>query len=141
MKDNIEAYKETCNTIRHYSNSSFNVRVLSIAQGLGLLTAWGLSFEKGNLYILVSISIFGLLFTWLLFRFHMGYFYATTYFFKLASEMEDILFDEGFRPFNAYNKEHEKKYEGIMSKITVLNAPFALIGISFIVTLIISFFR
>lgn len=31
-KDNIKAYQETCNTIRHYSNLSYNARALVIVQ-------------------------------------------------------------------------------------------------------------
>jgi hypothetical protein len=138
IKDNIKAYQETCNTIRHYSNSSYNVRVFVIVQGFVLLGAWILNFQKASINLLLAISIFGLVFTALLYAFHHGYFYATDFFYKTASKMENKLFDEDFKPFKAYEIVHDKKYKSSLSKIFILYAPFTLTFSLFLATLIIT---
>jgi len=141
LKENSKAYQETCNTIRHYSNASYNVRVLVVVQGFVLLGAWILNFEKSSTNLLLAISLFGLVFTILLFAFHHGYFYATNFFYKLASKMEDKLFDEDFKPFSIYDVEHEKKYKSFLSQILILYAPFTLTSLLFLAALVITISR
>jgi hypothetical protein len=140
-KENITAYQETCNTIRHYSNASYNVRVFVVVQGFVLLGAWILNFEKASTNLPLYISLFGLIFTALLAFFHHGYFYATAFFYKLASKMEDKLFDNDFRPFKVYDITHTKKYKSFLSKIFILYAPFTLTFSLFLTTLIFTLTR
>ncbi len=131
-KENIKAYEETSNTIRHYSNASLTVRVMSVVQGVAILGAWVVAVNEKQLFHQFTLPIFGLIFTFLLYRFHLGYFNATGFFYDLASKMEQELFDEGFRPINAYHTFHEKKYSGLLGKLFTLNAPFTLIGLAYI---------
>lgn len=125
-KENIKAYQETCNTIRHYSNSSYNVRVLVIVQGIILVGAWAINYDKQSNAPLIFISSLGILLTGLLFLFHHGYWYATKKFYEMASVMEEKLFDEEFRPFQIYDEMHKKKYNCLCSQVFVLYAPFTL---------------
>jgi len=76
-----------------------------------------------------------------LFAFHHGYFYATNFFYKLASKMEDKLFDEDFKPFSIYDVEHEKKYKSFLSQILILYAPFTLTSLLFLAALVITISR
>ena len=137
-KENIKAYQETCNTIRHYSGSSYNVRVLVVVQGFVLMGAWILNYDKPSSNLLILISSLGLLFTILLSLFHYGYSFAAGYFYDLASLMENNLFDDTFKPFQAYNKVHKAKYKNIFARIFILYAPFTLTFICFVIIFIIS---
>jgi len=139
--DATKSYSETCNTIRHYSNLSFSVRILSIVQGLTLVAAWILNYKDCNYLILFAIPFFGLLFTLLIYKFHMGYFDATGYFIKLAASMEETLFPENFRPFYSFKIYHDKKYKSRTSKFIILNAPFTLISILFVFILLLTFLK
>jgi hypothetical protein len=140
--DNLKAYSEACSTLRHYSNATFAIRSASIVQGLILLIPWAnaLTQPSPNLYYAFALPAAGLLFTMFLYRFHRGYFRATEFFYREAARMERELFDEGFRPFDAYDKRHAELYARWWSRAFTLNAPFMLIGAFFIVALTIDVF-
>jgi hypothetical protein len=138
IKENIKAYQEACNTLRHYSNSSYNVRVLVIVQGIVLVGAWVINYDNQSKGLLIFISSLGILLTFLLFLFHHGYFYATRQFYDMASVMEEKLFDKEFRPFQTYNDRHAEKYYSFFTKVFVLFAPFTLTFILFVTILILS---
>lgn len=104
----LPAYEETCNSLRHYSNASLAVRVMSVVQGMVLIGVWAVNLPKREIATDIVVPLFGLLFTVFLFRFHIGYFNATGYFYKIATRMEKELFDSGFRPFGEYDKCHTK---------------------------------
>jgi hypothetical protein len=134
-----KAYSEACNTLRHYSNASLTVRVLSVVQGIAILAAWAYALTQKISPLMIVFPIAGLLFTVLLYRFHIGYFRATVFFYNKAAKIEEKLFDPEFRPIEAYNEKHAKLYESIWGKLFTLNAPFALIGTLFILALVITF--
>ncbi len=136
---NAKAYSETCNTLRHYSNASLTVRVLSVVQGIAILAAWAYALTQKLSPFTVVFPVAGLLFTVLLYRFHIGYFRATAFFYDKASQMEEKLFDSDYRPIAAYNEKHREIYGNIWGKLFTLNAPFALIGTLFVLALIITF--
>ena len=126
-----KAYSEACNTLRHYSNASLTVRVLSVVQGIAILAAWAYALTQKISPLMIVFPIAGILFTILLYRFHVGYFRATGFFYDEAAQLEEKLFDSGFRPIAAYHKKHDDLYGNIRGKVFTLNAPFALIGILF----------
>jgi hypothetical protein len=140
--NNLKAYSETCSTLRHYSNASLGVRGASVLQGLAILIPWtnAVTQVAPNILYTFSLPIAGILFTILLYCFHMGYFRATEFFYDEAARMERKLFDEGFRPIDAYNIHHEKLYSGLAGKLFTLNAPFVLIGTFFVAALVIDVF-
>ncbi len=125
----LPAYAETCNTIRHYSNASLTVRVMSVVQGMALLGVWAVNLPKGEVATDVVVPLFGLLFTIFLFRFHIGYFKATEYFYKIATRMEKELFASDFRPFGEYDKCHTEWYATQFDRLTILHVPFTFIGL------------
>lgn len=137
--NNLKAYEETCNLLRHYSNSSLTVRLMSITQGIVLLGGWLMAINGRYEFLLVALPIFGLLFTLFLYNFHLGYYKATEHMYSVASKMESTLFDDGFRPMTSYKLSHEMKYSSILTKLLILNAPFTLIGFSYICALVASF--
>lgn len=135
--DELKAYSEACNTLRHYSNASLTVRLASVVQGIALLVAWALALTQKNPLLMILLPLAGLLFTILLHRFHLGYFRATGFFYEVTARMEEKFFSEDCRPISAYNKRHEELYKKIWNKTLTLNAPFTLIGILFVVALLI----
>jgi hypothetical protein len=141
MEENIKAYSEACNTIRHYSNASLSIRLLTIVQGVVILVAWIVNFHQSDSIVFGALPIFGLLFTFLLFLFYNSYYRTTSFFYNLTSKMEDTLFDEDFRPFKMYNRYHHDKYKTIWSKIIYLWSPFLLIGLLFFIALTIAISR
>lgn len=136
--DQLKAYAEACNTLRHYSNASLTVRLASVVQGIAILGAWVVAFTQEKPELMIVFPIAGLLFTALLYRFHLGYFVATKFFYKTAAQMEEKFFEEDCRPIASYNKEHEKIYGNIWNRVFTFNAPFTLIGTLFGVALLVA---
>ena len=137
--DNAKAYSETCNILRHYSNASFIVRSGSIANGLVMLTLWVNAMNQPpiNKAHALGLPIAGIFFTILLYRFHMGYFRATQFFYEEAVKMEKKLFDETFRPLTAYHIQHATWYRSFSARLFTLNAPFVLMGAFFAIALLL----
>ncbi|MDJ0692407.1 MAG: hypothetical protein QNJ41_28450 [Xenococcaceae cyanobacterium MO_188.B32] len=136
--DHLKAYSEACNALRHYSNASLSIRTASVVQGIVLLGAWAVAITQKSHLVEILIPIIGLFFTILLYRFHMGYFRATEFFYKAAAKMEERLFEEGCRPFAEYDRKHDEIFGSPIEKLLTLNAPFTLIGAMFGLTLIVS---
>jgi hypothetical protein len=134
--DELKAYSEACNTLRHYSNASLTVRLASVVQGIAILVAWAVALTQKNSSLMIGLPIAGLLFTLLLYRFHLGYFRATVFFYDMAAKMEEKFFSEDCRPIAEYHKKHAEMYRSVWGKIFTLNAPFALIGTLFIFALL-----
>jgi len=138
---NLKSYSETCNIIRHYSSLSFNIRVLSIVQGITLAGAWVLNYENCNLLVLLSLPIFGLLFTYLSHTFHKSYYDTTGFFLTEVSKMEEGLFSESYRPFTEFKVDHDKRFKSTFQKIISINAPFTLNSILFVGQLILTIIK
>lgn len=132
--DPLKAYTEACNAIRHYSNASLSVRLASIVQGIGLLAGWAVAVSQKAQVVMAILPVVGLLFTIFLYRFHMGYFSATEFFYRVAARMEEKYFEEGCRPFAAYDKRHDELYKSFAGRFLTLNAPFTLVGAVFLLT-------
>ena len=136
--DQLKAYSEACNTLRHYSNASLTIRLASVVQGIAILVAWVVALTQKAALLMIALPIAGLLFTILLHRFHLGYFRATAIFYELAAKMEEKFFSEDCRPMASYHKKHEEMYGNIWGRILTLNAPFLLIAILFVFALLTS---
>ena len=140
--DHSKAYSEACSALRHYSNASLAVRSASVVQGLAILFPWAyaLTQPQPKPFYAVALPLAGLVFTLLLYRFHLGYFRAAAFFYDAAAHIERKLFDEGCRPIAAYNLHHEELYKSAWSRFTILNAPFTLISVFFGAALITDVF-
>jgi hypothetical protein len=134
--ENLKAYSEACNTLRHYSNASLTVRLASVVQGIAILGAWAYALTQKISPLMIVFPVAGLLFTTLLYRFHLGYFRATLFFYEAAAKMEAKFFDEDCRPVSAYNKKYDEMYATFWNKFVTTNAPFALIGTLFLLALL-----
>ncbi|MGA9770230.1 MAG: hypothetical protein WBV94_14410 [Blastocatellia bacterium] len=137
--DNLKAYSEACNTLRHYSNASLTVRLASVVQGIAILGAWAYALTQKISPLIIVFPIAGLIFTALLYRFHLGYLRATWFFYDAAAKIEERFFDEDCRPISAYNNKYEEMYATFWAKFFTLNAPFALIGTLFLLALVTAF--
>lgn len=137
--DQLKAYSEACNTLRHYSNASFLVRSAAVVQGLVIMGSWvyALRHSPPEALIAFAVPVAGLLFTALLYRFHLGYLRATTFFYEVAARIEQKFFDEDCRPITDYNNKWKELYKGAWAKFSILNAPFTLIGLLFVAALIV----
>jgi hypothetical protein len=137
-EEKLKVYSEICNIFRHYSNASLTVRVLLIVQGMALLIAWAYVITKSEPKYALFFPICGFIFTWLLYRFHMGYFRTTIFFANQASNIEKELFEKMYRPITAFQEYHKGLFDNFYGKFFTLNAPFTLIGILFILVFIIN---
>lgn len=134
----LQAYEQACENMRHYSNASLTVRIISVGQGIALLSAWAFNVARTDVFLQITLPIFGIIFTVLLFRFHKGYFRTTLVFYDIASKIEETLFEKDCRPMSAYKRHHEETYKSLASQYLTLHAPFTLIGIFCMLALIIS---
>ena len=138
--DQSKAYSEACNMLRHYSNASLAVRSTSVVQGLAILFPWANAVTQAqpNSFYVFILPVAGLIFTVLLFRFHMAYFEAAKHFAESVASMEQKFFDKDCWPMVAYNEIHKKKYDdSAFRRHTTVNAPFILIGTFFVLALIV----
>ena len=138
---NSEFYTEGCNFVRHYSNCSLTVRALAVVQGLVLLSAWAYTFfTYPNPFYLISVAVFGLLFTFLLFGLHWGYYKACQEYSKYVIDLEKYVEGESYQvgPVGSYEEVRELRFKPLWSKLATIHAPFTLIGITFILLLTLS---
>lgn len=135
----IKAYEEACNMLRHYSNASLTVRLGAAFQGITLLGVWGVAFAQKNSQLMILLPATGLVITALLYRFHLGYFRATEFYYGVGEKMEQSLFNShDFRPITAYQQKHKELYRDIWARIFTLLAPFTLTGTLFAIALLCS---
>lgn len=136
--DQLQAYTEACNNLRHYSNASLSVRTASVVQGVVLLGIWVVAISQKSPFGVALLPIIGFIFTILLYRFHMGYFEATRFFYDAAAKMEKKFFDEDCRPVASYDKRHDELYNSFSAKFFTLSAPFTLVGSVFAIAAVVS---
>jgi hypothetical protein len=137
--DQTKAYSEACNTLRHYSNASLAVRAGSVVQGLAMLLGWVTTLMQPlpRRLLVFGLPLAGLVFTALLYRFHLGYFRAAEFFYEAAAKMEKKFFDEDCRPMAAYDAKHQQLYRSVWARFFTLHAPFTLIAIFFAFALLV----
>jgi len=136
--DNSKAYEQACNTARHYSNLSSILRIASLAQGIILAGIWVGAFKEHDQFIQILVSLFGFLLTWLLYNYYRGYMFAWQSFYTSAAKLEEELFGENARPVSNYLNLRAVRYKNLYSRITILYAPYTLIGLFFIVAFLVS---
>lgn len=138
--DEETKYNESCNFMRHYSNCSLTIRVIAIAQGLVLMSAWGIAI-KNNVenMLLILISVFGILFTLLLHSMHRGYLTAVNVYAGVAEQLEAS--KNNNNPVSTYNAVRSDIYKNILVKAVTIHATFTLVGLAFIGLLIFSCYR
>ncbi len=137
---NSQLYTEGCNFIRHYSNCSLTVRMVTLVQGLVLLSAWFYALEEVQKSVyLVLISAFGLIFTGLLFLLHLGYGRAakdyTTAVINIERELIDDLKKPSIEngPVIFYREKRKNRYANPIFEFATVHAPFFLIGLAFLI--------
>lgn len=136
-------YTEGCNFIRHYSSASLNVRFGALVQGLALLSAWGYTLFRTphpNAMALMLISLFGLLFTTLLFFMHRGYLRAADEYTAIVIEIEKSDSNTVLGPVRGYEEKRREIYRSLFVRYVTIHATFSLIGAAFCICLIYSIY-
>ncbi|MEQ1906561.1 MAG: hypothetical protein ABL888_20420 [Pirellulaceae bacterium] len=124
-------YAESCSTFRQYSQHSLTVRLAVIAEGLILLSACGYTIVEKQFYFLTVLSIFGLLFTTLLFLLHIAYLQAAQMFFQASAGIERRLGECETGPFNCYMRSRETKYGTVARRLVSIHATFTSLWIAY----------
>ena len=129
-----DEYTEGCNGLRHYSTCVLNVRILTIVQGLAVLSgaAWLLKDERHELAL--CAALFGLLFTALL------YSYQRNYWFHFSAILERVLEIESHRessgkykgPWTQYSEQRKSRHRRIVWSASAVHGPFLLLLLTFL---------
>ena len=138
IESNLEKnslYTEGCNNLRHYSSAVLNTRNMAIAQGLVILTAAGYFIREQEFRSSLSVSLFGLFFTSVLYKLQDNYWSH----FNVILDAVVALEGDG-NPDNAskgtwtvYKVGRDKKSEQWLWKFFVATGPFYLLLFAFLV--------
>lgn len=120
---NESLYKEACDSYRHYSILIKDVRLLTIVQGITVLSGIGFLIQSNLYSASIITAIFGLFLTMTLHRLHKTYFTnAMNLLNYIYSELEG-----GIGPWSNQHDFHLNRTEKQMSKILIRHGIFVLI--------------
>lgn len=136
MKTNKEIllalYSEASNVLRHYSNLVMQVRIITIVQGLIVLGGAGYFVVDSKYLFSIAISIFGFLFTGILYSLTRNYWKHFSSVLGEAKKYEALLSEqENFGPWTIYESQRRKRHGKQAWKISAIHGPFLLLLISF----------
>ncbi len=131
-----DLYSEAGNNFRNYSQCSLNVRLAVIAQGLVLLTGCGYTVVNHQEPFFLILSVFGLLFTFLLFLLHSAYLGAADVTSRIAAEIEKQSGFKRYGPFYQYRRRHFSRYRRFAFRLITMHAAFTAIAAAFLICLI-----
>jgi hypothetical protein len=128
----LDAYQEGCNFMRHYSETSRNVRNWALVQGLVLLTACGyIVTEKLPAAYLIAVSAFGLSFTALLAHLNWCYVRAARFFGNRVRRIERAELPARERVVSTYITFRRKLYRNFYFRLVTMHATFTIVGGAF----------
>ena len=130
-------YRETVSMVRHYSNASLAVRMVTIAQGIVILAAWSLAYAKGDFLICMLLGSLGLVFNLLLFRFHKAYYDAINEYGIVADQIETFTEPEA-RPISHFRVFRKKYKKSFLLRMTSINSAFTFTALAFVLALSIT---
>jgi hypothetical protein len=133
-------YSEGCTALRHYSLCVFNVRVVTIAQGLILLAGAFALLQKGSVIPAMVASIFGVFFSAALWALQRSYWLCFNAILStvLAFEKASNISSELIGPWSNYDKQSEVAFGKLWWIILVKNGPYWLFSIFFILVFILA---
>jgi hypothetical protein len=120
MGDNNEMfYKEGCNAVLHFSTCVMNIRTVTIAQGFAILTAAMYFIKEGSYLYSLLTTLFGFLFTAVLYRLHWNYLEFWKDSIRYAAEIEHHLSAERTGPWNGNLESRERRLSGRINRLLV----------------------
>lgn len=126
-------YSEGCSALRHYSLCIFNVRAVTLAQGLILLAGASLLLRDCMFFLSIVVSAFGLFFSIVLWALQRSYWLC---FDSMLNAV--IRFEEHSRPsrklpgpWMSYNTKRRDAYGRLWWRLTVKHGPYWLFAIAF----------
>jgi len=127
--DQKTKYNEGCNALRHYSLCVMNMRTVTIAQGLVLLSGTAYLINQKAFQYSFSLAIFGLLFTGVLYGLQKSYW---EHFEKIleAVVILEISSDENSTaegPWSAYKENRKTLFDRPLWGLWVRHGPFMLL--------------
>lgn len=129
------SYSEAGSCLRHYSLCIFNLRVVTVAQGLALVTGSLLLLKEGRLVGAGAVSLLGVLFTLALYAMQRSYWICFDSILNSAVMVErDIVGQLG--PWSAYEVAKAKAYGRSWWKILVKHGPYWLFWLAFMVIIV-----
>ena len=135
-----DLYTEAGNNFRNYSQCSLNVRLATVAQGVVLLTGCGYTVVEDQKWFALILSVFGLLFTFMLFLLHSAYLKAADEMCRAAGKIELQSGFRGYGPFYRYRRIRRKRFGSFWVRMFTIHAAFFLISFSFSVCAIYALF-
>jgi hypothetical protein len=136
-------YTEGCNNLRHYSSAVLNARNMAIAQGLVILTAAGYLIRERDFPSSLSVSLFGLFFTSVLYKLQDNYW---SHFDVILDAV--VALENSGNPNNppkgtwtAYKVARDKKVDQWLWKFFVATGPFYLLLFAFLVIIAVDLIR
>jgi hypothetical protein len=119
----FDIYKECSESLRHYSEIIRNGRTLSLVQGIVIISAIVYMIQNDKFQIGLVLSIFGVLFTgvlWLQLDNHLTIFEGLL---TLAVEYENKISSESDTPWSRYNAIRSENFEKFGYKLAVTKGP------------------
>jgi hypothetical protein len=126
-----DTYTEAMHVFRHYSLAAINLRIITLAQGLAILSGSGYLLVKNEYFFALASSCFGCLFTTALLFFHKNLQDKCKSIVEIALKMESHSNVEiGF--MTEYKPKHEVHSSGFFKELTVVSVFFILMYAAFI---------
>ena len=133
-------YSEGCTALRHYSLCVFNVRVVTIAQGLILLTGAAALLQKDALTPAMVASLFGVFFSAALWALQRSYWMcfdailSTVLLLEKSSNTSTNL--KG--PWASYKEQSGVAFGKLWWRILVKHGPYWLFALSFVIIIMLA---
>src|SRR5437763_1799972 len=118
-------YNEGCNALRHYSVCVMTMRNITIVQGFDILSAAIYLIKEKEFLASLSVSLFGLLFTAVLYMIQKNYWLHFNAVLKTIKAFEETLGGDELKPgpWMAYREQRGKRHRQLRWKYTVLYGP------------------
>ncbi len=125
-------YIEACNTFRHYSTASMTIRIISIAQALVIVSGVGILLKGSNSEEALFASVFGFLFTIVLFRLHAAYFKNAMTIANHISKIEKNYGHNEFGGIRSFMAERNLRLNSFWKEKSVIHGPHIFFSFAFI---------
>jgi hypothetical protein len=133
-------YSEGCTALRHYSLCVFNVRVVTIAQGLILLAGAAALWQKDSFTSAMVASLFGVFFSAALWALQRSYWMCFNAILSavLILERSASTSTSLTGPWASYEGQSKVAFGKLWWRILVKNGPYWLFALSFVVIFILA---
>lgn len=140
--DTKNEYAEGCNALRLYSAGVLQMRILTVAQGIVLLTIIGLLLKNGKMTLALSAATFGILFTCLLWALQRNYWLHFSAILNRVTEIESHRASTGMYdgPWTEYSKQRRLRHSLLRWYLSAVQGPFLLLIGAFAVVIVYTVF-